>query len=173
MAVTTCTVTGPWEHVCGTRNENGERLIDLCNMNNLVIGRTLFQYQDIHKLTETSTSYQIDHLMISSTWKRSLLDVRVTRGADVGGDHHFLTAFIKLKLRSAGRRMTALRCFDTEKLRDPSAFVLQVQNRFQALQNLEEEAVHPETEINRVAFVCKESSEEAWSSGREGRGKNG
>ena len=49
----------------------------------------------------------------------------------------------------------------------------EIKNRFQALQNLEEEAVHPETEINRVASVCKESSEEAWSSGREGRGKNG
>ena len=70
-------------------------------------------------------------IMINGTWKRSLLDVRVKRGTNVGGDHHLVTAFIKLKLRSAGRRMTALRCFDTEKLRDPevkSAFVLQVKN---------------------------------------------
>ena len=62
-------------------------------------------------------------------WKRSLLDVRVKREADVGSDHHLVTAFIKLKLRSAGCRMTAQRCFDTKKLNDPkvnSAFVLQV-----------------------------------------------
>ena len=58
------------------------------------------------------------------------------RGADVGSDHHVVTAFIKLMLRSAGRRMTAYRHFDTEKLYDPkvkSEFVLQVKNRFQAL----------------------------------------
>ena len=95
-----------------------------------------------------------------------LLDIRVKRGADVGSDHHLVAAFIKLKWRSADYRMTAQRCFDTEKLRDPkmkSAFVLQVKNRFQALQNLEKGAVDPGTEINgsweRVASVYKESSE--------------
>ena len=35
------------EHGCGTRIENGERLIDLCNLNDLVIGGTLFSHQDI------------------------------------------------------------------------------------------------------------------------------
>ena len=78
-----------------------------------------------------------------------------------------MTAFIKLKLRSAGRRVTAQGRFDTEKLRDPkmkSAFVLRVTNRFQALHKLKEEAVDPGTEINRrwerVASVYKERSEE-------------
>ena len=63
--------------------------------------------------------------------------------------------------------MRAQRCFDTEKLRDPKvkrAFVLQVKNRFQALQNLEEEAVDPGREINsrweRVVSVYRKSSEE-------------
>ena len=119
------------KHGCGTRNENGERLVDFCNVNNLVIGGTLFPHQDIHKLTWRSPNgrdkNQFDHLMISGTWKRSLLDVRVKRGADVGSDHHLVTAFIKLRLRNAGRRMTSQRCFDTEKLRNSrvkSAFVL-------------------------------------------------
>ena len=51
---------------------------------------------------------------------------------DVGSDHHFVTAFIKLKQRSAGHRMTAQRHFDTEKLQDPRVkitFVLHVKNR--------------------------------------------
>ena len=89
------------------------------------------------------------------------------RGVDVCSDHHLVTAFIKLKLRSAGRRMTAQRHFDTENLRDPkvkTAFVLQVKNGFQPLQNFEQEAIDPGTEIigrwERVASVYKESSEE-------------
>ena len=90
------------KHGCGTRNENGERLVDFCNVNNLVIGGTLFPHQDIHKLTWRSPNgrdkNQFDHLMISGTWKRSLLDVRVKRGADVSSYHHVVTAFIKLKL---------------------------------------------------------------------------
>ena len=63
--------------------------------------------------------------------------------------------------------MTAQGRFDTMKIHDckvKSAFVLQVKNGFQILQNLEEEAVDPETEINRrwerVASVYKESIEE-------------
>ena len=99
--------------------------------------------------------------------KRSLFDVRVKRGADVGSDRHLVSAFIKIKLRSAGCKMTRQRRFIIEKLRDPmvkSAFVLQVKNRFQALQNLEEEAVDPGREINsrweRVVSVYRKSSDE-------------
>ena len=99
--------------------------------------------------------------------KGSLFDVRVKRGADVGSDRHLVTAFIKFKLRRTGRRMTRHRRFDNEKLRAPkvkSAFVLQVNNIFQALQNFEEEAVDPGREINsrweRVVSVYRKSSDE-------------
>ena len=74
--------------------------------------------------------------------------------------------------------MTAQRHFDTENLRDPkvkTAFVLQVKNGFQPLQNFEQEAIDPGTEIigrwERVASVYKESSEECL--GFRQRGKSG
>lgn len=35
---------------CGTINDNGERLVDMC-YNNVVIGNTIFPHKDIHKLT--------------------------------------------------------------------------------------------------------------------------
>ena len=70
---------------CGIMNENGERLLELCTTYNLVIGGSLFPHTDIHKLTWCSPNgrdrNQIDHLMINSIWRRSLLDVRVRRGA--------------------------------------------------------------------------------------------
>ena len=74
--------------------------------------------------------------------------------------------------------MTAPRRFDTEKLCDTKvkrAFVLQVKNRFQALQNLEKGAVDPGTEINgsweRVASVYKESSKECLGFMQRGKRK--
>ncbi|XP_025996626.2 uncharacterized protein LOC105203684 [Solenopsis invicta] len=86
----------------GTRNINGGLLQDLCLQHNLLIGGTLFPHKDIHKVTWMSpdhrTNNQIDHLLISKTWRRSLLDVRNRRGADIGSDHHLLLATLQIKL---------------------------------------------------------------------------
>lgn len=91
---------------CGVMNENGERLAEFCTMHDLVIGGTMFQHKNIHKLTWHSPNgrdrNQIDHLMINGTWRRSLLDVKVRRGADVGSDHHLVTAVVRIKLRKTG-----------------------------------------------------------------------
>merc|ERR1712105_575758 len=96
---------------CGVMNENGEKLAEFCTMHDLVIGGTLFQHKEIHKLTWYSPNgrdrNQIDHLMINGTWSRSLLDVKVKRGADVGSDHHLVTAVLRVKLRKTGSRKTA------------------------------------------------------------------
>jgi exonuclease III len=93
-------------HGCGTRNDNGERLVNFCTINNLVIGGTLFTHQNIHKLTWMSPNgrdqNQIDHIMISKRWRGSLLDVKARRGADVGSDHHLVIAKVRVKLRKAG-----------------------------------------------------------------------
>ena len=44
---------------------------------------------------------QVDHLVVSRAWGRSLLGVRVRRGADASSDHHLVTAKVGLKLRAA------------------------------------------------------------------------
>ena len=50
-------------------NENGEPLVDIFLYFDLVIGGTLFQHKDIHKITwkspDDKTVNQIDHLMIN------------------------------------------------------------------------------------------------------------
>lgn len=90
-------------HGLGVRNENGERLADLCKLNNLIIGGSVFPHKDIHKATWVSpdhiTKNQIDHICISKTFRRSMQDVRAKRGADVASDHHLVVARLKLKLK--------------------------------------------------------------------------
>ena len=97
-----------YEEVTGRRglgimNGNGERFADLCAMNNLITGGSVFPHRRIHKATWVSpdnvTENQIDHICIAKRFRRSIQDVRVQRGADVASDHHLLIATIKMKLK--------------------------------------------------------------------------
>ena len=154
------------KHGVGIRNDNGERLVELCAINNLVIGGTLFTHRDIHKLTWISPNgrdrNQIDHLMINGMWRRSLLDVRTKRSADVGSDHHLVTALIQMKLKKTEpRRITQTR-FDIQRLGDNvvrTAFISDLRNRFQVLQNLTGEQ-DVDTAWKQVATLYTESSKE-------------
>ena len=73
-------------HGLGEISENGEKFMDICALNKLVIGGSIFPHKRIHKATWVSpdhtTENQIDHICISKKFRRSLQDVRVKRGAD-------------------------------------------------------------------------------------------
>lgn len=101
------------KHALGTLNENGELLVDLCHAYNLTIGGSLFPHRRIHKISWVSpdhrTENQIDHILISQKWKRSLLDVRSYRGDDVGSNHHLLIGSVRLKVAAIKQRNSAKR----------------------------------------------------------------
>ena len=52
--------------------------------------------------------------MINGAWRRSLQDIRVRRGDDVGTDRHLVTATI-LKLRKNGSGKARQQRFDVKK----------------------------------------------------------
>ena len=85
--------------------DNGEKFVNFCLNNNCVIGGTIFQHKEIHKLTWKSpdglTVNQIDHVVIKNKWRRSLKDVHTCRGADAGSDHYLVVSRLKLCLRKA------------------------------------------------------------------------
>ena len=132
------------KHGCGIRSDNGQRLVDLCQENDLVIGGTLFPHKNIHKNTWISpdgrTKNQIDHILINKKWRGSLQDVRVCRGADVFTDHHLLVCNLKLKLKAVKKTgSTASKKYDVNKLKNPeklNEFKIELSNRYQILSTI-------------------------------------
>ena len=127
-------------------NDNGERWADFCQTNELVIGGTLFPHKDCHKRTWVSpgggTENQLDNVAFSKRWRSSLQDVGVMHGADVGSDHHLLMAKVRIKIVKVRKERSCRVRFDLTKLSDLETrdqFKLVLKNRFECLQQLEEE----------------------------------
>ena len=87
-------VTGKFR--LGMRNEAGQRLIEFCQENALVIANTLFQQQKRRLYTWTSTDgqhrNQIDYILCSQRWTSSIQSAKTRPGTDCGSDHQILIA---------------------------------------------------------------------------------
>ena len=105
---------------------------------------------------DNRTVNQIDHITIDKKFRRSLHDTRVRRGADVASDHHLLVGQVRLKLKKClppGSKVG--RKFNIIYLNDKAlkfTFKLTQSNRFQALENCEDEPVETLWETTKQAW---------------------
>ncbi|XP_052080696.1 craniofacial development protein 2-like [Mytilus californianus] len=153
------------KHGLGEINENGEKLVEFCELNELVIGGSLFPQKNIHKETWESpdgrTKNQIDHIMISQRWRSSLQDVRVMRGADISSDHHHSIAKVKIKL-AKGTKVEQKRIkYNVEKLKDlhlKDQFQIELRNRFEVLKDVPDLDMNNEWKVERdiIKEVCED-----------------
>ena len=71
----------------GMRNEAGQRLIEFCPENALVIANTLFQQHKRRLYTWTSPDGQhrnhVDYILCSQRWRSSIQSTKTRPGADV------------------------------------------------------------------------------------------
>ena len=85
----------------GIWNEAGQRLIEFCQENALVITNTLFQK---HKTSpDGQHQNQIDYILCSQRWRSSIQSTKTRLGADCGSDHELLIAKFRLKLKKVGK----------------------------------------------------------------------
>ena len=88
----------------GILNEAGQRLIEFCQENALVIANTLFQQPKRRLYTWTSPDgqhrNQIDSILCSQRWSY-IESVKTRLGADYGSTHELLIAKFRLKLKKS------------------------------------------------------------------------
>ncbi|CAM4846531.1 unnamed protein product, partial [Rotaria magnacalcarata] len=116
-------VIGP--HTVDSTNENGKRLIDFCNINNLIVANTFFQHKPIHQTSWMHPGkkvwHMLDYTLVNRKFRSIVEDVRVHRTAagTIGMDHHLLWAKVKIHLRSRRKKQHAQPIrLDSKKLRD-------------------------------------------------------
>ena len=115
----------------GAWNEAGQRLIEFCQENTLVIANTLFQQHEGRLYTWTSPDgphqNQIDYILCSQRWRSSTQSARTRLGADCGLDHELLIAKFRLKLKKVGKTTRPFR-YDLNQI--PYDYTVEVRNRF-------------------------------------------
>ncbi|MBN3275755.1 CFDP2 protein, partial [Polyodon spathula] len=122
----------------GERNEAGDRLVQCCQENRLLIANTWFEQPKRRAYTWIAPNgqyrNQIDYLLCQQHWKSSVQAVKTLPGADCGSDHQLLVAKVKLRFNTIKRQPAQLR-FDTCNI--PAKYAVEVHNRFEALSTTE------------------------------------
>ena len=118
----------------GIRNEAGQRLIEFCQENAVLLANTLFQQQKRRLYTWTSPDgqhqNQIDYILSSQRWRNSTQSAKTKLGADCGSDHELLIAKFRLKLKKVGKTPRPFR-YDLNQI--PYDYTVEVRNRFKGL----------------------------------------
>ena len=119
-------------------NEAGQRLIEFCQENALVIANSLFQQHKRRLYTWTSPDGQhrnkIDYILCSQRWRSSIQSAKTRLGADCGSGHELLIAKFRLKLKKVGKTTRPFR-YDLNQI--PYNYALEVRNRFKGLDLIE------------------------------------
>ncbi|CAF4361549.1 unnamed protein product, partial [Rotaria magnacalcarata] len=96
-------------HTTDVKNENGVRLTDFCQTNNLIISNTFFKHKCAHQKfwmhPGTKIWHTLDYTLINKNFRSTIEDVRFYRRA-AGGietDHHLMRSKLKLHLRSRNK----------------------------------------------------------------------
>ena len=122
----------------------GQRLIEFCRENTLVIANTLFQQHKRRLYTWTSPDCQhqnqVDYILGSQRWRSSIQSAKTRLGADCGSDHaktrpradcgsdhELLIAKFRLKFRPCQ--------YDLNQI--PYDYTVGVRNRFKGLDLIE------------------------------------
>lgn len=114
------------EYGLGSRNERGDRFVQFCRGNDLVIMNTFFKLPKRRLYTWRSPAdaehrvvgNQIDFLTIQQRFRNSVKWVKTFPGADISSDHNVLIAKLQIRLKRTKERRGIAKP-DLNKIKDP------------------------------------------------------
>ena len=115
------------------QNEAGQKLIEFCQENALVIAHTFQQHRRrLYTWTSPDRQHrnQIDYILCSQRWRSSIQSAKTRLGADCGSDHELLIAKFRVKLKKVGKTTRPFR-YDLNQI--PCDYTVEGRNRFKGL----------------------------------------
>lgn len=149
-------------------NDNGQRLVDLCEATKSRPVHSHFANRRSRLETyidPRGNKFQLDHIMINTKWWNSIANCRAYNSMDINSDHKVLVANFKLSLRVASKKPNERCKFNTYKLEDQhtrATFNLDLGNRFHALYipSIDDTAtIQIQKRYNALNQAVKETSE--------------
>ena len=148
-------ITGQWG--LGERNEGGDKLLDFCAGNDMVIMNTVFKQPKRRLYTWTSPGgqykNQIDYMLCSGRWRSTFSSVKTMLGADCGSDHELLLGKIKIRLKSIKKQLRNPR-FDVSCI--THHYEVEVKNRFAILTKFNKQPDDLWNDIKQNVLVAAE-----------------
>src|SRR5580658_10458105 len=91
----------------GVRNERGERMIEFCKRNKLVVTNTWFEQEKRRRYTwkkpGDSGRYQMDYIVVRQRYRNSVKSACSYPGADADSDHNLVVMRVIVKLKKMQR----------------------------------------------------------------------
>ena len=92
-------------HGLGRRNQRGDRMLQFCIENNMIIANTTFQHPNRLLYTWKSpgdvSRHQLDYFLIRKRHRNSVKQCRTYPGADIASDHNPVIAKLSVRLKRA------------------------------------------------------------------------
>lgn len=114
----------------GKRNDRGERLVEFCKEEDMIVANTMFRHEKRRRYTWKDPGdvrrYQIDYFLVRQRYRNSVKDARSYPGADANSDHSLIgmkTRVTFKEIRGAKRRKK----WDLDKLKISGEFGEKVQ----------------------------------------------
>ena len=104
-----------------TTNNNGERLVDLCEEFQLRPAQMRFPHPR-HRLWTwmhpSGSTHQLDHILINNKWKNSLRNCRAYNSVELDSDHCIVSIRLVCSLRTSRAKPCKRPKFNWKKLQD-------------------------------------------------------
>ncbi len=117
----------------GQRNDRGERLVEFCKSNDLVVTNTWFEQEKRRRYTWKKPGdtgrYQIDYILVKHRYRNSVKGSWSYPGADADSDHNLVAMRMRVKLKKI-KKVRKKQKWDIDRMKtNVAAFSASVEER--------------------------------------------